>query len=144
MDQLTDHSQLLWPLLIYTLAVVSLVVVMIGLSYLLGQRHKDRATGEPFESGIVTTGSANLRFSVHYYLVAMFFVIFDLEVIFIVIWAITFRELGWLAYFAMLIFITILVAALIYEWKIGALDYGTSGKKILKKYHKINQHNDIL
>jgi NADH-quinone oxidoreductase subunit A len=143
LDQLTDHALLIWPLAVYGLAVIILVSVMLGLSYVLGQRHKDRATGEPFESGIVSTGSANLRFSVHYYLVAMFFVIFDLEVVFIVTWAIAFSELGWPAYFAVLVFILILVAALVYEWKIGALDYGTSGKKILKEFQRLNREIDI-
>ncbi|MEJ2049864.1 MAG: NADH-quinone oxidoreductase subunit A, partial [Calditrichota bacterium] len=65
----------LWPLLVYALAVAALVIFMIGFSYLLGQRHKERATGEIYESGIMTTGDARLRFSVHFYVVAMFFVI---------------------------------------------------------------------
>jgi len=134
-----EHSTLLWPLLVYTGAVFLLVGFMIGFSYILGQRHNERATGEPFESGIVSTGSAELRFSAHFYLVAMFFVIFDLEAVFIITWAIAFRELGWLGYAGVAVFIGILLAVLVYEWQIGALDYGLSGKKVLKAYRQRNK-----
>ncbi len=67
----------------------------------------------------------------------MLFVIFDLETVFILAWAISFNELGWTGYYAVLVFIGILVAVLIYEWRIGALDFGPSGKKLLKAYHII-------
>lgn len=129
----------LWPLLVYTLAVLLLVGIMIGLSYILGQRHQERATGEPFESGILSTGSARLRFSAQFYLVAMFFVIFDLEAAFIIAWAIAFKEVGWVGYFGILVFIGILLAVLVYEWRIGALDFGLSGKKIIKQYKQVNE-----
>jgi NADH-quinone oxidoreductase subunit A len=115
----------LWPLVVYCGAVIVLVATILGLSYLLGQRHKDRATGEPYESGIVSTGSARLRLSADFYLVAMFFVIFDLEAVFIFAWAIAFREVGWAGYMEILVFIGILIAALIYLWRQGALDWGT-------------------
>ncbi len=132
MQPSTEHSSLLWPLLLYAGAVVLLVGIMVGLSYILGQRHKEAETDEPFESGIKTTGDARIRFPVHFYIVAMFFVIFDLEAVFIVAWAISFKDLGWTGYWGVLVFIFILVAVLVYEWKIGALDFGPSGKKILK------------
>ncbi|MBI4789986.1 MAG: NADH-quinone oxidoreductase subunit A [Chloroflexi bacterium] len=119
----------LWPLAVYFAAVLILVGGMVALSYVLGQRHSQRATVEPYESGIRVTGSARLRFDVKYYLVAMFFVIFDLETVFIVAWAIAFRELGWAGYIEILIFIGVLVAALIYLWRLGALDWGTRVKR---------------
>jgi NADH-quinone oxidoreductase subunit A len=128
----------IWPLLVYTLAVLLLVGVMIGLSYLLGQRHREHATGEAYESGILTTGSARLRFSAQFYLVAMFFVIFDLEAAFIFAWAIAFKEAGWTGYLGILVFIGILFAVLVYEWRIGALDFGLSGKKIIKQQKRMN------
>jgi NADH-quinone oxidoreductase subunit A len=135
-----DHSHLIWPFLIYGAAVLLLVLgVMLGVAYLLGQRHRDRATGETFESGIAGTGSAQLRFSAHFYLVAMFFVIFDLEAVFIIAWAVSFRDLGWPGYIGVAIFIGILLAVLIYEWRLGALDFGLSGKKLLKKYRTLNK-----
>jgi len=114
-----------------------MVAFTLGLSYFLGQRHTDRATGEAYESGIISTGSARIRFSSHFYLVAMLFVIFDLEAVFILTWSIAFNELGWAGYLSILVFIGILVAVLIYEWRIGALDFGPRGKKLLKAYHKL-------
>lgn len=108
---------------IYFFAVVVLVAGMIGLSYVLGQRHHDRHTGEPYESGIVSTGSARMRFDVKFYLIALLFVIFDLEAMFVFAWAVAVREAGWSGYIEILIFIGVLVAALIYLWRIGALDW---------------------
>jgi len=113
-----------WPLAAYLVAVILLIAAVIGLSAILGQQHKDRVTGEPFESGILPTGSARLRFSAKFYLLAMFFVIFDLEAIFVFAWAVAVPELGWAGYIEVLIFIAVLVAALIYLWRLGALDWG--------------------
>jgi NADH-quinone oxidoreductase subunit A len=103
-----------------------LVVVggMLVASYLLGQRHNERATSEPYESGIVSTGSAELRFSARFYLVAMLFVIFDLEAAILFAWAVAVPETGWPAFIAVTIFVGILLAALFYEWREGALDLG--------------------
>ena len=120
---------MLWPLAIYFGAAVALIALMVGLSYILGQRHKDRTTGEPYESGMVPIGSAWLQFDVKYYLVAMFFVIFDLEAVFIFAWAVSLREAGWAGFIEALIFISILVAALAYIWSMGALDWGTSAPR---------------
>jgi NADH-quinone oxidoreductase subunit A len=94
------------------------------LSWLLGQRRRDAATNDPFESGIVSVGNSQVRISVEFYLVAIFFVIFDLETVFIFAWAIAFFELGWEGYMAMLVFIALLALVLIYEWRSGALDWG--------------------
>jgi len=85
--------------------------------------------GEPFESGIVPVGSSQLHYAVPFYLIAIFFVIFDLEAIFLFAWAIAFRESGWAGYIEMLIFIGVLVAALVYLWRIGALDWRTERQK---------------
>ncbi len=112
----------LWPFVIYSFIVLALVGVMLGLSFFLGERHKERATGEPYESGMVITGSARLRFDVRFYLIAVFFVIFDLEAVFIFGWAVALRELGWSGYIEIVIFIGVLLAALVYLWKLGALE----------------------
>src|SRR5690242_1892311 len=111
MNASTAHAVLLWPLLVYFAAVILLVATMLGLSYLLGQRHDQPATGQPYESGIVSTGSARLLLSADFYLVAMFFVIFDLEAVFLFAWAVAARQVGWAGYIEALIFIGILVAA---------------------------------
>lgn len=129
----SDPSQDLWPLVAYFAAVLVVVAVMMGGSYLLGERsrHPSKATLLAFESGIVATGTPSLRFSVSFYLVAIFFVIFDIEAVFIFAWAIAFRESGWAGYIEILIFIAVLVAALAYLWKIGALDWRTVRQKSL-------------
>ena len=113
----------LWPLAVYAAIVGMLVVAMLGLSYVLGQRHQDRATGSPYESGILSEGSARVRFPAKFYLVAMFFVIFDLEAVFIFAWAGAVRETGWAGYAEILLFIMVLLATLAYLWRVGALDW---------------------
>lgn len=113
----------LWPLAVYAVIIGMLVVAMLGLSYVLGQRHQDRATGSPYESGILSEGSARVRFPAKFYLVAMFFVIFDLEAVFIFGWAIAVRETGWAGYAEILLFIMVLLATLAYLWRVGALDW---------------------
>ncbi len=112
-----------WPLVAYFVFVVFLVVAVLSVSYLLGQRHSEPATGEPYEGGIVSEGSARVRVSVRYYLVAMFFVVFDLEAVFLFAWAGAARELGWAGYCEVVVFVGVLVAALVYLWRVGALDW---------------------
>jgi len=114
----------LLPFIVYAGAVVLLVLTMLGLSWLLGQRRANKATNMPFESGVVSVGSSQIQMSVEFYLIAIFFVIFDLETVFIFAWAIAFFELGWEGYAAVMVFIGVLTVALIYEWRSGALDWG--------------------
>jgi NADH-quinone oxidoreductase subunit A len=133
------HSNPLLSLLLYATIVAFLLVAILFLSYILGQHHHDRATDKPYEGGIEQTGSARLRFSAQFYLVAMLFVIFDVEAVFIILWALGFYELGWYGYIGVAIFIGQLVVVLIYEWGIGALDIGIDGKKILKKYKELTR-----
>jgi NADH-quinone oxidoreductase subunit A len=128
-----EATTALWPLALYFVAVLILVVAMLVLSYVLGERHKQRATGEPYESGMLPTGTARLRLSVNFYLIAMFFVIFDLESVFIFAWAVAFRELGWIGYAEVLFFVGVLLAALVYLWRIGALDWGTTRRAPVPK-----------
>ena len=135
------HSNPLWPLLLYAIVVVILLVAILFLSYILGQHHHDRATNKPYAGGIEQTGSARLRFSAQFYLVAMLCVIFDVEAVFIILWALGFYELGWYGYAGVAIFIGQLVVVLIYEWGIGALDIGIDAKKILKKYKELTSHS---
>jgi NADH-quinone oxidoreductase subunit A len=115
----------LWPLCIYVALVVLLVAAMLALSHVLGQRHHEHSTDSPYESGILSEGSARVRFSAKFYLVAMFFVIFDLEAIFIFAWAVAVRETGWAGYAEVFIFVTVLLAALGYLWRVGALEWGS-------------------
>jgi NADH-quinone oxidoreductase subunit A len=102
---------------------------MLGLSFVLGQRHRNRATGSPYESGILSQGSARVRFSAKFYLVAMFFVIFDVEAVFISAWTVAVRETSWTGYAEALVFIAVLLAALVYLWRVGALDWGQGSRR---------------
>ena len=118
----------LLPLALHMLAVLGLIVSMLLVSWLLGERHKETYTGTPYESGIIPTGTPQGRLSVHFYLVAMFFVIFDLEAVFLYAWAISVREVGWIGFAEALVFIVVLLLGLAYLWRQGALDWGTTAR----------------
>lgn len=124
---MTEH---LWPLVGYFIAVLIVAAGMIGISALLGERHREKATDEPYESGIAVTGSAHVRLPIQFYLVAMLFVIFDLEAVYLFAWAVAVREVGWLGFGEMLVFIAVLFIALAYVWRVGALNWGTSQRRI--------------
>ena len=104
------------------LAVVS-AVAMIALSHLLQPRRPTDVKGMPYESGMTPLGGTRDRFSVKFYLVAMLFIVFDIEVVFMIPWAVAFRELGLFGLVEMLIFVTILLVAFVYVWKRGALEW---------------------
>ena len=116
----------LLPLLLFMLAVGGVIGVALVAAWFIGAkaRHGGART-LPFESGIVPVGDAEeMRLSIEYYLIAVFFVIFDLETIFIIAWAVAFFDVGWRGYAGASVFILILLAALFYEWRSGALDWG--------------------
>jgi NADH-quinone oxidoreductase subunit A len=117
---------MIWTLGVYFGLVLALVGGMLLVSYLLGQRHRDPSTGAPYEGGIESEGSARVRMSAKFYLIAMFFVIFDLEAVFLFAWAIAARSLGWPAFWETVVFVGVLVAVLLYLWRIGALDWNKS------------------
>ena len=127
---LNGQTERFWTLGIYFLIVLFLVAAMLAVSYVLGQRHDEPATGQPYESGILSEGSARVHISAKFYLVAMFFVIFDLEAVFIFAWSVAARDLGWTGYWEIFVFIAILAAALFYLWRLGALDWGPSQRTI--------------
>ena len=102
---------------------------MLGLSFFLGQKTKRLYTQTPFESGIISVGSAQFRISVHIYLTAILFIIFDLEVVFLFAWAVAVRQAGWPGFIEISVFIFILLAALFYLWRIGALDWRTQTQR---------------
>jgi NADH-quinone oxidoreductase subunit A len=113
----------LWALGVYFLLLVFVIGVILLVSWLLGPRHREPATGAPYEGGILSEGSAHVRLSAKFYLIAMFFVIFDLEAVFIYSWAVAATELGWTGYGEIVIFIGVLLVGLAYLWKLGALDW---------------------
>jgi NADH-quinone oxidoreductase subunit A len=131
----------LWPLAVFFILVVLLVMSIIAVSSVLGQRHRGRTTDEIFECGLISTGSARVRFAAKFYLMAMFFVIFDLESVFILAWSVGARELGWIGYLEVSVFIGILLAALFYLWRVGALEWGTLRQK--KETQKIRRKRRV-
>jgi NADH-quinone oxidoreductase subunit A len=110
----------------YCAGIVVILAAILALSYAVGSRHHDKRTDEPFESGVLPVGEAHVRLSVKFYLIAMFFVVFDLEAVYVFAWAVAARQTGWPGYIEMLIFLGVLVAALGYLWRVGALDWGTT------------------
>jgi NADH-quinone oxidoreductase subunit A len=125
---LSETTTSLWPFVIYFIAVLLLVATMLGLSWLLGQRRANKATNMPFESGVLSVGSPQIQLSVEFYLIAIFFVIFDLETVFIFAWAVAFFELGWEGFIAIAVFIAVLAVALVYELSTGALEWGIKSR----------------
>ena len=118
-----------WPFAIYLLSVAGLCGLMLIVSYIAGGRDWGRAKNDPFESGVVSTGGAHIRFSAKFYLVAMFFVIFDVEALFLYAWAVSVREVGWLGFIEVTIFIVVLLVGLVYLWRLGALDWAPEARK---------------
>jgi NADH-quinone oxidoreductase subunit A len=114
---------------VYTLAICVMVGVMIGASWALGPRRRGAADVNPFESGILPLHDTTIRFPSQFYLVAMFFVIFDLEMVFVFAWAVAVRAAGWAGYAGMLAFLTLLLAALAYLWRSGGLEWGPVSRK---------------
>lgn len=121
---MSEATVSLVPFIVYFIAVLMLVGTMLGLSYVLGQRRTNAATNVPFESGALSVGTPQIHMAVEFYLIAIFFVIFDLETVFILAWAVAFFELGWAGFAAISLFIFILGVALVYELRSGALDWG--------------------
>jgi len=130
------------PFLFYTASVLFLVATMLGLSYFLGERISRPGKDLPFESGIISVGSAQIKISVHFYLTAILFIIFDLEVVFLFAWAVVVREVGWPGFIEISIFIAILTAALFYLWRIGALDWRTQTQK--RELHRIKGPGGVV
>ncbi|WP_268011811.1 NADH-quinone oxidoreductase subunit A [Aeromonas veronii] len=118
-----DISAQHWAFAIYVIGAITICLVMIGLAALLGGRAYGRTKNKPFESGVDSVGSARLRFSAKFYLVAMFFVIFDVEALYLFTWSVSVRESGWVGFIEATIFIGLLLIGLIYLWRIGALDW---------------------
>jgi NADH-quinone oxidoreductase subunit A len=118
-----------WGLLVYGALILVLILLILAVTYLTGERNRARTSREPYESGMPPTGTGRLRLRASYYLVAMLFVVFDLEAAFIYAWAVSVRQTGWAGYFEMLIFVAVLAAGLVYLWRSGALDWGPWARK---------------
>ena len=125
-----------WAIAAYVGLTFAIIAIMLGASWLLGGRAWGRAKNEPFESGVLGAGSTRLRLSAKFYLVAMFFVIFDVEAVFLFAWAISVRESGWPGFIEAFIFIFVLLASLVYLWRIGALEWAPESRRKLAEQQK--------
>lgn len=111
------------PILIYLLFAVALAAGLILLSWLVGERKPTRGKLSPYECGMPPTGDAREPFAVKFYLVAMLFILFDVEAVFLFPWAVIYRELHLFGFLEMFLYILILLAGYVYLWKKGALDW---------------------
>ena len=111
------------PIALALLLAAGLGAVMVGLANVLGPRRPSAVKETPFECGSLPIGSARERFGVKFYVVALLFIVFDIEAVFLYPWAALFTELGWPGYVEMGIFVLTLVAGLVYVWKKGVLDW---------------------
>jgi NADH-quinone oxidoreductase subunit A len=127
---ITQFAPRTWALGVYVAAVFAIVGLMLGLSWVLGGRSHGRAKAEPFECGMAPVGDARVRISAKFYLMAMFFVIFDLEAVFLYAWAVSVRQSGWGGFAEALIFIVVLLAGLLYLWSLGGLDWAPTRERI--------------
>jgi NADH-quinone oxidoreductase subunit A len=112
------------PLLIHFLVVALLASAIVILSWIIGYRKPTRAKLSPYECGMTPVGDARERFSVKFYLVAMLFILFDVEAVFLYPWAVILRELKMFGFWEMMVYIFILLVGFFYIWKKGVLDWG--------------------
>src|ERR1700683_5732593 len=125
----TTYPETFFPVLVQPVLAILVAGALITLSFLLGKRVKDRVKDSPYECGIAPTGSARERFSVKFYLVAIVFILFDIEAVFLYPWAVVYRELKMFGFFEMLVFIALVLAGFFYIWKKGALDWSGEPRK---------------
>ncbi len=122
-----------WSALAFILAAIGLVVFMLVVPRLLGGRSQGTEKEEVFESGVVGAGNARIRMSAKFYLVAIFFVIFDLEALYLYAYSVSVREVGWIGFATAAVFIGILFVGLVYELKLGAMNWAPADKRRKKE-----------
>jgi len=125
----TSYAETYFPVLIQILLAIAVAGGMIGASALLGRRMRDAVKSTPYESGMTPVGNAKERFSVKFYLVAMVFILFDIEAIFLYPWAVVYRELKLFAFFEMLVFVVLVLCGFFYIWKKGVLDWSSEQRQ---------------
>ena len=121
-----SYTEVYFPVLVQGILAIVIAAALIVLSYLLGKRVRNAVKDTPYESGITPTGDARGRFSVKFYLVAMLFILFDIEVIFLYPWVVVYRELKMFGFIEMLVFVILILSGFFYVWRKGALDWAYS------------------
>ena len=122
-----SYTELYFPVLVQALLAMALAAGLLTVSFILGKRVRNRVKDMPYESGMIPTGDARRRFSVKFYLVAMLFILFDIEAIFLYPWVVVYRELKLVAFVEMLVFVVLILSGFFYIWKKGALDWSGAG-----------------
>jgi len=121
-----SHIQTYFPILLQAVLAVAVAGGALAASQLLGRRVENKVKNQPYECGIVPTGDARGRFSVKFYLVAMMFILFDVEIVFLFPWAVVFRELKLYGFFSMLLYMALILVGFFFLWKKGVLDWARS------------------
>jgi NADH-quinone oxidoreductase subunit A len=122
----SSYTETFFPILVQALIAIAVAVGLLSVSFILGKKVRNRVKDMPYESGIVPTGDARRRFSVKFYLVAMLFILFDIEAVFLYPWVVVYRELKMFAFVEMLVFVVLILSGFFYIWKKGALDWSGS------------------
>jgi NADH-quinone oxidoreductase subunit A len=118
-----SYIEIYFPVVVQVIIAIAVAAGMIGGSFLLGKKVRNRVKDTPYESGMQPVGSARERFSVKFYLVAMIFILFDIEAMFLYPWAVVYRELKMFAFVEMLVFVVLILSGFFYIWKKGALNW---------------------
>jgi len=119
----------IFSLVIFAILVLAIIALLLIIASRLGEKKPSVEKSRPYESGIIPTGDARLRYPVPFYLVAIFFLLFDVEGAYIFSWAIAWEKLGWAGWLQISFFITVLILGLVYVWVKGGLEWGPTGKK---------------
>jgi len=119
----------IFSLIIYGILVLVFIGVQLFIAFWLGEKKKNKEKLRAYESGVIPTGTARLRYPVPFYMVAIFFLIFDVEAAFIFSWAIAYEDLGWAGWLQISFFIVVLILGLAYIWNKGGLEWGPTAKK---------------
>lgn len=112
-----------FPVLVQAVLGIVIAIGLVAASYLLGHRVRNKVKDQPYECGMTPVGAADGRFSVKFYLVAMLFILFDIEAIFLYPWVVVYRELKWVAFVEMFVFVVLIFSGFIYIMKKGVLDW---------------------
>jgi len=125
----TSPLEVYFPVLVQILLASGLGALLIGLSWFLGKKVGNKVKDSPYECGMRPTGSAKERFSVKFYLVAMIFILFDIEAVFLYPWVVVYRDLGLFAFVEMFVFVALILCGFYYIWKKGVLDWSRPAQR---------------
>lgn len=132
MEVPTTPLEVYFPLLVQALIGLGLAIGLVAASSVLGKKLENKIKNSPYECGMAPQGSAEDRFSVKFYLVAMLFILFDIEAVFLYPWVVVYKDLGWAAFIEMALFVILILSGFLYIWKKGVLDWSKTTQIIRK------------